>query len=173
MNKKSKNSVQIDKVISSRIHVIRNQNVMLDWDLADLYGVETKRLKEQVKRNMNRFPSHFMFQLTKEENESLRSQNATLKRGGFSKYLPLAFTEHGVLMLSNILKSESAIQTILISGNKKARNAALQLQSKGFDVKAILSPTVAEGKERLRICLHTYNSDQEITTLVNELKSFI
>lgn len=71
------------------------------------------------------------------------------------------------------IKSESAIQTILISGNKNARNAALQLQSKGFDVKAILSPTVAEGKERLRICLHTYNSDQEITALVNELKSFI
>lgn len=71
-----------------------------------------------------------------------------------------------------IIKSESAIQTILISGNENARNAASQLQSKGFDVKAILSPTVAEGKERLRICLHTYNSDQEIEDLINELKSF-
>lgn len=71
-----------------------------------------------------------------------------------------------------IIKSESAIQTILISGNENARNAASQLQSKGFDVKAILSPTIAEGKERLRICLHTYNSDQEIEDLINELKSF-
>lgn len=70
------------------------------------------------------------------------------------------------------VKSESAIQTILFSGNENARNAALQLQSKGFDVKAILSPTVAEGKERLRICLHIYNTDQEIENLVNELKSF-
>ncbi len=68
--------------------------------------------------------------------------------------------------------SESAIQTILFLGNEKAKNAALQLQSKGFDVKAILSPTVAKGKERLRICLHIYNTDQEIENLVNELKSF-
>jgi 8-amino-7-oxononanoate synthase len=71
-----------------------------------------------------------------------------------------------------IIKSQSAIQTVLISGNENARNAASQLQSKGFDVKAILSPTVAERKERLRICLHTYNSDQEIEDLINELKSF-
>jgi 8-amino-7-oxononanoate synthase len=70
------------------------------------------------------------------------------------------------------IKSESAIQTILFSNNAKAKNAALQLQAKGFDVRAILSPTVAEGKERLRICLHTYNTNQEIENLVNELKSF-
>jgi 8-amino-7-oxononanoate synthase len=71
-----------------------------------------------------------------------------------------------------IIKRESAIQTVLISGNENARNAASQLQRKGFDVKAILSPTVAKGKERLRICLHTYNSNQEIEDLINELKSF-
>ncbi|TKB98378.1 aminotransferase class I/II-fold pyridoxal phosphate-dependent enzyme [Pedobacter cryotolerans] len=70
------------------------------------------------------------------------------------------------------VKSESAIQTILFLGNEKAKGAAQQLQKKGFDVKAILSPTVAEGKERLRICLHIYNTDQEIKNLVNELKSF-
>jgi hypothetical protein len=74
-----------------------------------LYGVETKRLKEQVKRNKNRFPSHFMFELTKEEDFVLRSQNATLKQGEHSKYLPFVFTEHGILMLSNVLKSEQAI----------------------------------------------------------------
>lgn len=83
---------------------------MLDRDLAELYQVETKRLKEQVKRNRIRFPAHFMFELTKEEAEVSRSQNATLKRGENIKYLPYAFTEHGVLMLSNVLKSERAIE---------------------------------------------------------------
>jgi hypothetical protein len=82
---------------------------MLDKDLAKLYKVETKRLKEQVKRNIERFPEHFMFELSEKENEVLRSQIATLKRGEHSKYLPYAFTEHGVLMLSNVLKSGSAI----------------------------------------------------------------
>jgi hypothetical protein len=83
---------------------------MIDRDLAELYGVETKRLKEQVNRNLNRFPAHFMFELTQEENENLRSQNATLRQGAHSKYLPYAFTEHGVLMLSNVLKSSRAIE---------------------------------------------------------------
>jgi phage regulator Rha-like protein len=83
---------------------------MLDSDLAELYGLETKRLKEQVNRNIDRFPKHFMFQLTKDENEILRSQFATLRHGEHSKYLPYAFTEHGVLMLSNVLKSKRAIE---------------------------------------------------------------
>src|SRR5690606_16316418 len=68
------------------------------------------RLKEQVRRNINRFPPHFMIKLTREEyNDVLRSQNATLEQGGYSKYLPFAFTEHGVLMLSNVLRSDQAI----------------------------------------------------------------
>ena len=83
---------------------------MLDRDLSELYGVETKRLKEQVKRNIERFPKHFMFELTREENEILRSQFATLKQVEHSKYLPYAFSEHGVLMLSNVLKSARAIE---------------------------------------------------------------
>ncbi len=83
---------------------------MVDKDLAELYGVETRRLKEQVNRNKNRFPGHYMFELTNEEYESLRSQNATLKQGGHSKYLPYVFTEHGVLMLANVLKSGRAIE---------------------------------------------------------------
>ncbi|MBK7181958.1 MAG: ORF6N domain-containing protein [Bacteroidetes bacterium] len=98
-----------DEVIMNKIYLIRGHKVMLDRDLAELYGVETKRLKEQVKRNKNRFPSHFMFELTKEEDFVLRSQNATLKQGEHSKYLPFVFTEHGILMLSNVLKSEQAI----------------------------------------------------------------
>lgn len=93
-----------------KIHVIRSQKVMLDSDLAGLYGVETKRLKEQVRRNMERFPEDFMFELTEEEYRLLRSEAATPGRGAHSKYLPFAFTEHGVLMLSSILNSKRAIQ---------------------------------------------------------------
>ena len=98
-----------DERISNKIYFIRNQKVMLDNDLAELYGTETKKLKQQVKRNMIRFPKHFMFELTKEENEILRSQNVTLKHGEHSKYLPYAFTEHGILQLSNVLKSVRAV----------------------------------------------------------------
>jgi phage regulator Rha-like protein len=108
---KSTTSLAIaEERIIDKIYLIRGKKVMLDRDLAELYGVETRRLKEQVNRNLERFPSHFMFELTKEENENLRSQNATLKQGAFSKYLPYAFTEHGVLMLSNVLKSGRAIE---------------------------------------------------------------
>ena len=83
---------------------------MLDRDLAELYGVETKRLKEQVRRNIERFPEDFMFELTKDEYQALRSQFATLKRGQHLKYAPFAFTEHGLAMLSSVLKSDRAIQ---------------------------------------------------------------
>ena len=102
-----------DEIIMNKIYYIRGHKIMLDKDLAELYGVETKRLKEQVKRNMERFPPHFMFELTKEEdNAILRSQNATLEleRGKYSKYLSYAFTEHGILMLSNVLKSQQAVK---------------------------------------------------------------
>jgi hypothetical protein len=99
-----------DTVIINKIYQIRGHKVMLDSDLAELYGVETRRLKEQVNRNMKRFPTHFMFELTREEHENIRSQNATLKQGAHSKYLPYAFTEHGVLMLSNVLKSGRATE---------------------------------------------------------------
>jgi hypothetical protein len=98
--------------IEHKILMIRGHRVMLDKDLARLYGVPIKRLNEQVKRNLRRFPGDFMFQLSKEETHSLRSQIATLnsKRGRHRKYLPYAFTEHGVAMLSSVLNSERAIQ---------------------------------------------------------------
>jgi hypothetical protein len=93
------------------IYVIRNQKVMLDSDLAKLYGIETKRLNEQVRRNLDRFPKDFMFQLSSEEHLSLKSQIATSKvgRGGKQKQ-PLVFTENGVAMLSSVLNSKQAIQ---------------------------------------------------------------
>lgn len=107
----SKNLTVPDEVVISKIYLIRNQKVMLDIDLAELYQVETKRLNEQVRRNTDRFPQDFMFQLTDEEWESLRSQFATSKQGrGGRRYRPLAFTEHGVLMLSSVLNSDRAIQ---------------------------------------------------------------
>ena len=98
------------EVIENKIFLIRGKKVMLDRNLAILYEVPPKRLNEQVKRNIKRFPEDFMFQLTKEEADSLRSQFATLKRGQHSKYFPSAFTEHGILMLSSVLNSERAIQ---------------------------------------------------------------
>jgi len=97
--------------IEQKIYVIRGEKIMLDSDLAEIYGVTTKRFNEQVKRNLNRFPEDFMFQLTAEEDEHLRSQIATSnkKRGG-RRYLPYVFTEHGALMAANILNSERAVE---------------------------------------------------------------
>ena len=103
----SKEIIIPDEIISSKIYLIREQKVMLDNDLAELYQVETRRLNEQVKRNIDRFPEDFMFQLTQEEFENLKSQNATSSWGGRRK-LPYAFTEHGVLMLSSVLNSKRA-----------------------------------------------------------------
>ena len=95
--------------IESLIHVVRGQQVMLDCDLAMLYGVENKRLKEQVNRNIQRFPADFMFKLTREELNSLRSHFATSNGRGGTRYLPYAFTRNGVAMLSSVLRSETAV----------------------------------------------------------------
>ena len=106
---KSDQLVGVDN-IEPLIKIFRGQQVMLDRDLATLYGVETKRLNEQVKRNIKRFPEDFMFQLTKDE--CLRSQIATLNegRGQHLKYMPYVFTENGVAMLSSVLRSDTAIE---------------------------------------------------------------
>ena len=100
-------------VIEKKIYVIRGLNVMLDFDLAALYEIETKRLKEAVRRNINRFPDDFMFALNRDEYNSLRSQFASLNkksRGEHSKYNPFAFTEQGMAMLSSVLHSDKAIE---------------------------------------------------------------
>ena len=101
------------KIIHDKIYEIRGQRVMLDFDLAEMYETETKRLKEAVRRNPDRFPVDFMFELSNEEFISLRTQIATLEnlgRGKHSKYLPFAFTEQGVAMLASVLNSAKAIQ---------------------------------------------------------------
>jgi len=107
------NELVIDnQTIQTKIYTIRDEQVMVDEDLAVLYGVESKRLNEQVKRNIARFPEKFRFQLTEDEYENLRSQIATLKsqRGKHRKYLPYVFTEQGVSMLSAVLRSQTAIE---------------------------------------------------------------
>ena len=102
------NIVPIESV-TEKIYLIRGIKVMLDKDLAALYGVGNKVLKQEARRNIDRFPFDFMFELSKKEYQSLRSQNETLKRGQHSKYLPFVFTEQGVAMLFSVLKSEKAV----------------------------------------------------------------
>jgi len=113
-------SVQIPALVASverRIYLVRGHKVMLDVDLAELYGVPTKRLNEQVKRNQKRFPPDFMFRLTAAETKTLmtlRSQSATLKRGQHRKYLLYVFTEQGVAMLSSVLNSNRSIAVNIV-----------------------------------------------------------
>ncbi len=106
-NNRETPTVSITK-LSETIHSIRGERVMLDADLAELYGVDTKALLQAVKRNLERFPPDFMFQLTKQEFNDLRSQIVTSKSGG-RRYSPYAFSEHGVAMLSSVLRSPQAI----------------------------------------------------------------
>lgn len=108
---RDKNAILSDNEILNKIYIVRNQKVMIDLDLAELYDVETKRLKESVRRNMGRFPEDFMFEMTSDEFEIWRSQNVTSKedRKGL-RYAPFCFTEQGVTMLSCVLNSERAIE---------------------------------------------------------------
>jgi hypothetical protein len=104
-----KNEIQIIDIIEHKIHIIKDQKVMFDFDLASLYGVETKVLNQAVKRNTDRFPEDFMFQLEDEELPNLRSQIVTSSYGG-RRYTVYAFTEQGIAMLSSVLRSPQAIQ---------------------------------------------------------------
>jgi len=107
----NKTAIILAKRVSSKILVLRNQKVILDTDLAELYGVPVKRLNEQLKRNLQRFPPDFLFTLTRVEYQNLRSQNATssFAHGG-RRYLPYAFTEHGAIMAATVLNSKRAIE---------------------------------------------------------------
>ena len=108
---KKSNNIKIisDESVMNKIYVIRGKKVMLDRDLAGLYGVKSIRLREQVKRNINRFPANFMFQLNENEATAMVSQNAIPSLKQLGGHLPYAFTEHGVLMLANVLRSEKAM----------------------------------------------------------------
>jgi hypothetical protein len=114
MAKQSNSPVPVP--VESVIHIVRGHKVILDTDLATIYGVEIRRLNEQVKRNADRFPDDFMFRLTPNEWEKLRplrSQNATLKRGQHRKYAPYVFTEHGALMAANILERQMQAEGLI------------------------------------------------------------
>lgn len=106
----TKNALIPVEIIQTKILFLRGQKIMLDKDLAELYRVETKSLKRAVNRNIGRFPIDFMFKLTQQEYNALRYHFGTLKRGSHSKYLPYAFTEQGIAMLSSVLNSDRAIQ---------------------------------------------------------------
>jgi phage regulator Rha-like protein len=108
MSQESKELIP-QEIIEGKIFLIRGRKVIIDRDIAELYEVETRTLNQAVKRNIDRFPEDFMFQLTKEEYDSLRSHFVTLKRGQHRKYLPYAFTQEGIAMLSGILNSQRAI----------------------------------------------------------------
>jgi phage regulator Rha-like protein len=111
MSKSAKSMIVSDEAVINKIYLIRGQKVMLDSDLAKLYGIETRNLNKAIKRNLPRFPEDFMFQLTKEEHESLMFQIGTSKIGrGGTRKLPYVFTEQGVAMLSSVLNSETAVQ---------------------------------------------------------------
>ncbi|MEO6906153.1 MAG: ORF6N domain-containing protein [Ginsengibacter sp.] len=147
--------------ILEKIYVIRGLKVMLDRDLAEMYGVPTFRLNEAVKRNNSRFPEDFMFQLTKEEYDSLRSQIAILKRGRHSKYLPYAFTEQGVAMLSSVLNSETAIQVNIQIIRLFTKMKQLILDNKDLWMKIE------------KIEQHLVKNDEEIKTVFAYLKKLL
>jgi hypothetical protein len=107
----NKTAIVLAKRVSSKILILRNQKIILDTDLAELYGVPVKRLNEQIKRNHERFPADFLFTLTRVEYQNLRSQNATSSSAhGGRRYLPHAFTEHGAIMAATVLNSKRAIE---------------------------------------------------------------
>jgi hypothetical protein len=144
--------VPIESIVSKLV-LLRGEKVLIDRYLAELYGVETKQLKRAVRRHINRFPKDFMFQLTKEEYRSLRSQFGTLKRGAHSKYPPMVFTEQGVAMLSSVLNSNRAIEV-----NITIMRAFVQLR-KMIDSHAELALKLAD-LER-----HIKNHDERIQTI--------
>ena len=134
---------------------------MLSHDLAELYQVETRRLNEQVKRNIGRFPERYMFKLTTKEYNSLRSHFATLKKGQHSKYPPYAFTEHGILMLSSILKSDRAEKVNILIIDTFVELNEILLTHKDFLIE------IEEIRKKVS------GQDQKIELIFNYLKQFI
>ncbi len=149
--------------VRTLIHTIRGQRVMLDADLAVLYGVETKALNQAVRRNIERFPDDFMFELTREEYRSLRSQFVTLDagRGRHSKYLPLAFTEQGVAMLSSVLRSRRAVEV-----NIAIMRAFVQIRQLGAHYKELAALVEKIDKRSIR-------NSEDIEIVISALKEIM
>ena len=154
-------------IIQNRIYDIRGQKVMIDRDLEELYQVETRRLNEAVKRNIKRFPSDFMFQLTKGEFESLMSQFATSNRGGTRK-LPFAFTEQGLAMLSGVLNSDVAIEVNISIMRAFVAIRRTMVMSPDNDIKR-LQNEMKELKEYIEDVFTDYNDINDDTRVQLEL----
>ena len=156
------------QLIQSKIYEIRGQKVMLDRDLAELYGIETKVLKQAVKRNLKRFPSDFMFELTQDEFECLRSQFVTSNARGGTRYMPFVFTEQGVAMLSSVLNSEVAIE-INIYIMRAFVAIRRMIAAPPTDKFAELQNEVKELKEYIEEAFADYNDINEDTRMQLEL----
>jgi hypothetical protein len=156
-----------EQKILNRICLIRGQKVMLDKDLAEMYGVETKQLKRQVKRNMDRFPKDFMFTLTSKEVANLRSQIGTSSWGG-TRYIPMVFTEQGVAMLSSVLSSSTAIQV-----NINIIRVFTKLREYALTHKDILMKLVQLEKEVNLNNRKTETNTQDILNIFSVLKELI
>ena len=151
-----------DENIMHKIYMIRDQKVMLDRDLAELYGIETKRLKEAVKRNLFRFPEDFMFELIKYEFENWRSQFASSNSDKMGlRYSPMVFTEHGVLMLSSVLNS------------KKAISVNIQIMRIFTKIRVIYTDTLSLKLEIGEIKKKLQNQDKNIELVFNYLDELI
>ena len=152
--------------IQNRILLIRNQQVMIDRDIAELYGVETKRLNEQVKRNKERFPEEFMFQITREELESVKSQFATspnnlfVGQDGGTRKLPYVFTEHGVTMLASVLRSETAV------------NASIQIIKAFVSMRKFLLSNAQIFQRLDSLEIHRIESDKRIDELFTRMDRY-
>ncbi|MCF6270173.1 MAG: ORF6N domain-containing protein [Melioribacteraceae bacterium] len=157
---KSRTSIiPFEKIIYS-IHLVRKKKIILDSDLAKLYGVETRVLKQAVRRNIERFPDDFLIEITKNEFDSLRSQNVTLKRGKHSKYLPFAFTEQGVAMLSSVLKSPQAIEVniAIMRAFVKIRETLesnQNISNKLNELEKITNERLSSQEEKIKIIFNT------------------
>jgi len=156
------------QVIRSKIYDLRGMRVMLDFDLASLYQVETKSLNLSVKRNIRRFPADFMFQLTDAEWNSLRLQNETSKRGG-RRYLPYAFTEQGIAMLSGLLNSEIAIEMNIAIMRTFVYIRQIALSMQAVDRVSILEKQMWELKQYLETVFTDYNDINEDTRIQLDL----
>jgi hypothetical protein len=160
MAKENTKSVIPDDIITGRIYLLRNKKVLLDHDLAGLYRVETKILKQAVRRNIERFPDDFMFELNKQEFTILRSQIVTSSWGG-SRYTPMAFTEQGVAMLSSVLKSDQAIMV------------NIQIMRVFAKIREILTDTLSIRLEIEDIKKKLANHDQNIELVFSYLDELI
>ena len=162
MKKKTTQAIIPSGKIESRILLIRGHRMMLDSDIAELYGVSTRRLNEQVKRNQHRFPADFMFQLTDNEARALRSQIATSKkeRGG-RRYRPYAFTEHGAIMVASVLNSRRAVEVSVY-----VVRAFVRLREM-LSARKELARKLSELEKRIQ------GHDEEIVTLVEAIRELM